>query len=68
MQKVQISKSVIDQDDRPIFGVKNIALALDLDERQVWHLVRTHQLSVGRKGKHIFATPRSLKAQFKVGA
>jgi hypothetical protein len=70
MRSVQISTGaqLIDPDDKPIMGVKNIAAALNLEERIVWHLVQTGQLTVGRKGKHIFATPRSLKADFKVEA
>jgi hypothetical protein len=60
------SSSVIDPEDQPIVGTKNIADALNMRKRQVEHLIKTKRLSVGRMGKHVFSTPRALKANFKV--
>jgi uncharacterized protein (DUF362 family) len=68
MQIYKLSTSAIDPDDKPIVGVKNIAGATGLEERQVWHLIRTKKLPHKRMGKHIVSTARALKAAFKVEA
>jgi len=65
---MQDPNTVIDPQDRPIFGVAKIARALGLGVREAQYLVKTGRIHVGRHGKKIFATPRTLKADFKVEA
>ena len=58
--------AVLDQLDRPIWGVKTIAKVIDTDERKCWHLIRIGQLPVSRAGDRVFTTLRALRQRFSV--
>ena len=58
--------AALDPLDRPIWGVKAIAKAIDTDERKCWHLIRIGQLPVDRAGDSVFTTLRALRSRFAV--
>jgi hypothetical protein len=58
--------AVLDPIDRPLWGVKAIAKAINTDERKCWHLIRIGQLPVKRAGGRVFSTLRALQSHFVV--
>jgi hypothetical protein len=52
--------------DDPIWGVRNFAPIIKRSERQTFHLIKTKQLDVTRKGALYVSTPRRLLASLGV--